>query len=109
MIRTKGNVFTGNQASYLLRKRADNSAEIKRRPACRPAGYKNAEIMTPFARTEWTLHACSHISVLRVLPRVFCRNKGYARRDGKRYTSCTPVETRRGFRRLEQEDRKSVV
>jgi len=33
MIRTKGNVFTGNQASYLLRNRIDNGTEIKRRPA----------------------------------------------------------------------------
>lgn len=32
MIRTKGNVFTGNQASYLLRNRIDNSPEIKHRP-----------------------------------------------------------------------------
>jgi len=84
MIRTKGNVFTGNQASYLLRNRTDNSAEIKRRPTGRPAGYKNAEIMTPFVRTKWTLHA--HIFLFCELPRVFYRNKGYARR--RRKTVC---------------------
>lgn len=40
----------------------NNSAEIKRRPA----GYKNTKIMTPSVHMEWTLHACSHNSVLRI-------------------------------------------
>lgn len=53
--------ITTNQAPYLLRNRIDYDAEIKRRSA----GYKNAEIITSFVRTEWTLHARSHISVLR--------------------------------------------
>jgi len=75
-----------NQACHLLRRTvtADNSAEIKRRP--RAAGYKNAKIMTPFVHAKWTL--LTRISPF-CLPsrRVFYRNKGYARRDGKRCLS----------------------
>lgn len=57
MIRTRGNVFTTNQASYLLRNWTDNSAEIKRRAA----DYKNTEIITPFVRTKWTQHTLAHM------------------------------------------------